>query len=267
VRLAEWESLPRDSAQALAWEREWLAWASDRENLARRNQNRAEEFRARLLRARVLLVRGERPAPLAAPRTRIEYVPGEALLAAELLADGPERARAARLALDEPRLAALLPGIARAERLALRLDSALALSPPESSGERRHERLRALSQAGRVAEALEELRLRPLPLEDYALQVDLELAADQPAAARRVLGAALAAGVAGVELALARRELAQGRPQVARELAQSVLAKSPQDRDAWECFSFALLPPPRSAPAANASALSRVPSQSPSKSP
>lgn len=263
--------MPRESAEARQAETGLLAFASEREVDGRKRKDRAEEFRARLLRSRVLVVRGERPAPLGAPRTRLEYLPGEALLAAELLADGPERARAAQLALKadgaRERLEGLLPGIARVERQGLRFDSALALCGSSSQGELLRERLRTLAQSGRIAEALAEARQAFDPRSEYALLVDLHLAAGEPAAARRVLGLAIAAGTPGSELALARRDLAEGRPYVARELAQSVLAKSPANREAWECFSLALLPPPRITLAANPAPRAGVSSPSPSTSP
>jgi tetratricopeptide (TPR) repeat protein len=247
-----------------------LEFASNRESKARKQKDRAEEFRARLLRARIQDVLGERPAPLAPPRSALNYLPGEAVLAAELLADGPERARAALSVLGDPqstgpmraRVVNLLPELVRAERMALRFDSALALSaasePTEAmleSAKRElvHERLRTLAQAGRLAQAMEEARSSLSPKVDYRLAVQLHLAAGEPACARRVLGQALASGAGGVELELARLDLAQGRPWLARELLQSVLAKDPANREAWLSYSTSLLPParPRGAPAAN----------------
>ncbi len=276
-RLEQWEALARDSRAARALETELLEFASVRETEARKQKDRAEEFRARLLRARIQLVLGERPAPLAPSRAVLNYLPGEALLAAELLADGPERARAAQSVLVDTqttgpmraRVVNLLPDLVRAERLALRWDSALSLSAawesPDAvtSGVRRalvQERLRTLAQASRLAQAMEEARASLSPQDEFGLWVQLHLAAGEPASARRVLGQALASGAAGVELELARLELAQGRPWLARELLQSVLAKDPGNREAWLGFSTSLLPParPRGASAANRSAAPSV---------
>jgi tetratricopeptide (TPR) repeat protein len=262
--------LARDSRAAQALQTELLEFASVRETEARKQKDRAEEFRARLLRARIQLVLGERPAPLAPSRAVLKYLPGEALLAAELLADGPERARAAQSVLGDPqstdpmraRIVNLLPDLMRAERLSLRWDSALSLSAAVQSSDAApegvrtaliRERLRTLAQAGRLAQAMEEARTSLSPQHDYGLLVQLQLAAGEPASARRVLGQALASGSAGVELELARLELAQGRPWLARELLQSVLAKDPGNREAWLGFSTSLLPParPRGASAAN----------------
>lgn len=273
ARLADWEAMPRESVAARQTEADLLQFASTLETEARRLKDRTEEFRARLLRARVQWVRGERPAPLGAPRARIDYLPGEALLMAELLADGPERARAAASALRTPqtqdRLAPLLPGIVRVERLGLRWDSALALTDPNSRDELLRERLRTLAQSNRLAQALEEARTRLDPLTDHALLVDLHLAAGESARARRVLGQALAAGASGAELRLARLELEQNRPWVAVELLHSVLAKEPGNGEAWLGLSAALLPPvrPRGPASANNSAQPPVLESSPSTRP
>jgi hypothetical protein len=251
--LARWRALPAEERAALPLGVELARLANEREASARQRKDRAEEFRARVLRAQLARGRGESPAALGAPRSALRYFPGEARWVVEVLANGPERVRAAREAWSDStpgsREAVIpwLPEIVRAERQALRFELALELSSLArgSSDLLAEERVRALAQSGALGEARAEFEALAPATQDYRLLAELCLASGEQARARRVLGRALAAGLPGAELALAERECAEGRLGLGLELSERALAQAPEDPRAWRSFSLALLPPPR----------------------
>lgn len=268
--LARWRSLPSEERAARELGSELSRLANEREASARQRKDRASEFRARVLRAQLARGRGETPAALGAPRSALRYFPGEARWVVEVLANGPERVRAAREAWADPTpgsreaLIPWLPEIARGERQALRFELALELSALArgSSSLLDQERVRALAQSGALGEARAEFEALEEEAQDYRLLAELCLASGERARARRVLGRALAAGLPGAELALAERECAEGRWDLGLQLADRALTQNAEDPRAWRSFSLALLPPPR----ANLGSGSPVPAPEPSTS-
>jgi hypothetical protein len=258
------QSLLPQSEPARRLEAELSALASSREREARKRHDAAETFRARVLAAQLARCRGSTPRPVAAPAGALEYGPREARLAAEVLAPGPARAQAALVALADPadpRGSArreLALAVAREEYEARRLEGARALAAALAADPSDLEATRLWSQseclAGRGAEARAQAAGReavsaPAQAIEFALLgADLALACEEPGAARRALGRALALGSRRALLELAWRDLEEGQPAraaglLASDLRRGAPAAAEERGRAWLCFALAQLPP------------------------
>jgi hypothetical protein len=258
------QTLVQGSEPARRLEAELSALASTREREARKVHDQAEAFRARVLAAQIARCRGASPPPLAAPGSAPEYGPREARFAAEVLAPGPLRAKAALAALGDradPRgrsVRELALAVAREEYEARRLDGASALAaalagdPADVAAALLS--IRCASLAGRTEDARRQAAergaaaLAASPAIEYALlEAELALAREEPGAARRALGRALALGSTRAVLELAWRDLEEGEAARAAGILPATLRGNPApgsaDRSrAWICFALAQLP-------------------------
>jgi len=251
------------SAPARRLEAELAVLASTRERDARKRHDAAAAFRARVLLAQLARFRGAASGPLAAPAVELEYEPREARLAAEVLAPGPSRARAALRALQDPAdprgtaRRELALAVAREEFQARHLEGAdalaFALAGDPADLEAGLLWLRCESLAGRAGEAARQAfergsRAAPEAAIEFALlEGELSLAQEAPGAARRALGRALALGSNRAMVALAWREFEEGQGARAAGLSSRCLQGSPalppgERARAWTCFALAQLP-------------------------
>jgi len=251
------------SAPARRLEAELSVLASTRERDARKRHDPAAAFRSRVLLAQLARYRGAAPGPLGPPGVELEYEPREARLAAEVLAPGPARARAALYALRDPAdprgtaRRELALAVAREEFQARRLEGANALAFAMAGDPADVEAallwLRCESLAGRAGEAerqASERGSRAAPgaaIEFALLECELALAREAPGAARRALGRALALGSNRAMLALAWREYEEAQRARAAVLLAQCLQGSPalapgERARAWTCFALAQLP-------------------------
>ncbi|MBK7641819.1 MAG: hypothetical protein IPJ19_02005 [Planctomycetes bacterium] len=226
--------------------------------------DKAEAFRARVLAAELTRFRGSSPRPLGPPGVELDYGPREARFAAEVLGPGPARAQAALHALgdpDDPRGTGrreLALEVAYQEYAAHRLEGALALGEALSKDLGDVESallwLRSASLAGRVEDARREVAAREqgapvaAAIEFDLLDAQLALAREEPGAARRALGRALALGSSRALVEIAWLELEERRSAAAaRWLAGELDASAAQGREprrrAWIGFALAQLPP------------------------
>jgi hypothetical protein len=258
------QSLVQGSEPARRLEAELSALASTREREARKVHDAAEGFRARVLAAQLARFRGAAPRPLAAPPVALDFGPREARLAAEVLVPGTWRAQAALAALADPAdprgssRRALGFAVAREEFEARRLEGATALAarlaedPADLAATRLW--LSCQSLGGRTEEARHAIAEREARAEAAAaielalLESELALARQEPGAARRALGRALALGSSRAALELAWRDLEEGQLPRAASLASGCLrggaqAADPDRSRAWLCFALAHLPP------------------------
>ncbi len=252
------------SEPARRLEAELSALASSREREARKVHDAAEGFRARVLAAQIARCRGATPRALAAPPVALDFGPREARFAAEVLVPGSWRAQAALAALQDPAdprgssRRTLAFAVAREEYEARRLEGASALAGAlavESADTEsallwlRCESLAGHQEQARLAAAEREARSEPAAAIELALlESELALAREEPGAARRALGRALALGSPRAVLELAWRDLEEGQPARAAGLVSGSLhgplPASGEDRSrAWLCFALAHLPP------------------------
>ena len=252
------QALAPGSEPARRLEAELSALASSREREARKVHDAAEGFRARVLAAQLARFRGAAPRPLAAPPVALDFGPREARFAAEVLVPGTWRAQAALAALADPAdprgssRRALAHAVAREEFAARRLEGATALAarlaqePDDTAAVVLW--LSCQSLSGRTEEARRAIAELPASIELALLESELALARQEPGAARRALGRALALGSSRAALELAWRDLEEGQAPRAAELAAGCLRGSAPaagvDRSrAWRCFALAHLPP------------------------
>jgi hypothetical protein len=261
------QSLAQDSEPARRLEAELSALASARERDARKVHDPAEAFRARVLAAQLARCRGVVPRPISAPAAALEYGPREARFAAEVLAPGAARAQAALAALQDPAdprggsRRELALSSAREEYEARRLPGARALAEALAAERSDLEAtllwIRCESLAGRVGEARRIAAERgagaapAAAIELDLVESELALAREEPGAARRALGRALALGSTRAVLELGWRDLEEGQSARGAELVAALLrpgsaAPAEERSRAWLCFALAHLPPQRS---------------------
>lgn len=252
------------SEPARRLEAELSALAGSREREARKVHDQSEVFRARVLAAQLARLRGASPHALAPPAIAMDYGPREARFAAEVLASGPARELAALAALRDPadprgtQRRALALAVAHEELDARRIEgasqlaSALAEDPADLSAALLAIRCASLAGHASAAQELLDRRARSAApeaaVELALLESELALAREEPGAARRALGRALALGSARAQLALAWRDLEEGSALRGATLASSWLRETPAGgaearSRGWICFALALLPP------------------------
>lgn len=225
--------------RALAGELEHFA--DQREEPARKQRDRVERFRVRVLRAQLARLAGMPWTPIQEPVVEIPWMPGEAWIAAQVLLAGTVRDRALLHVLDQDgaqlspewrpvasaalREASLAARVADAEALATALDQRW----PSAASARDLARVHALAgDRGRARALLEErLALARAPAEERQLLATLgEIELSTPAApsASQHLGSALARGSTVAGLLLARRAFDAGEIARARCLYRALIA-------------------------------------------
>lgn len=263
---AVWGDLERlsrmstDSAERRTLEAELAALSTEREKRAREKHDAPEAFRARVLRAHLARIAG-RPAAVNDPSsaTVLDWLPGEAWLAVQVVAPGAFRERAALAALAEGdpdgRRAELARRVLHEDLLGPPLPEAEALArallrPDRAAGPVR-DLARVLVRAGRIDEAREAIaRARPTPggaageAELLLAEAEVELAAGADLAASRALGASYARGSTEAGLLIARRALAAGDVARARALGRAATLADGTPALGLRTWGLASLPPP-----------------------
>jgi tetratricopeptide (TPR) repeat protein len=255
ARLAE--SAPGSTAFQRIW-RELDALEARRERSARKSHDRAEVFRARVLRAHLSRLSGTPFRPVGEPGGEMAFLPGEGWIAAQVAGPGPTRVRAMDEALSQ----------ASAENLRVRLERGQEVSEEDARGlhldwaldEARliHEYApdgrtasllaRVLGLRGEHGEAAKVLEHQVAATRESAERAGLlaelgkaRIAAGADAAALRELGAALALGSQDAGYSLATRALSRGEIARARALFRALLEEEPSAAPAQRGYGLALL--------------------------
>ena len=247
-----------EAAERRTLEAELAALSTEREKRAREKHDAAEAFRARTLRAHLARL-GGRPGTVNDPSatTVVPWLPGEAWLAAQVVAQGSFRVRATLAALAEGD-----PDGRRGE-LARRVLAEDLLGPPLPESEALARALvdagggapsvrdlaRVLAREGRLDEARAEVARGAAsdPSSEAELLLaegEVELAAGRDVEAARALGGAWARGSAEAGLLLARRALTAGDAARARALGRAAALGPAGPARGLRAWGLASLPPP-----------------------
>ncbi|MFN0007542.1 MAG: hypothetical protein ACKVXR_06495 [Planctomycetota bacterium] len=225
-----------------------------RERAARKRHDRVETFRSRVLEAQLARLAQAPFRPVPDPRVPVDWLPGEAWIAAQVAGPGPTRVAAIERALTEARAAELAEclrfatGIAADDARALRLTESkqvaralqrriqAATASELEPGHRARTEAAVLfglvsRLAGEQAQALEVLQQRLESTRDPAARGELlveigrvRLAAGEDPAARRALGEALALGSPDAGWILGRSALSEGAVPRARALFRTLIS-------------------------------------------
>lgn len=233
----------------------------------------ARDPRGELLRGDLELLEG-RPNPALGARLAAlapgTFTPQEHWFLADLLAPGPERARAVLAALDSPDVPTqhqlvLAWNVATDEARLLRFESALPIQ------QRLHDRCRADWSALDLTLTLRLLGEREAVEAVFEQQIAQDGGAGAPTAdlwsqrgisamgfgderlARDYLGRALAMGSDDAGLVLSRLDWMAGRIDVARHGFRASILNTPPPDWAWRGWGLCLLPPAHAAPARKSS--------------
>ncbi|MBK7877546.1 MAG: hypothetical protein IPJ77_17755 [Planctomycetes bacterium] len=254
--------MPRDAREHATLRAELQRTAARRESAARQRSDRALAFRARVLAAQLARQDGLDARRVRDPGIVLDFLPGEARLAAEVTLPGPLRTEAVVHTLDEA-ASSELPERFELAREVLQDDLAgLRLEPAEAIARawlRRDETVesgvlcaRVLRANGRLAEAADLLaRLeRDERTAEERAALALERARDARArgdqeTALDALGTALASGSSEAGLLLARERLERGETAEALALARPFLDDARANVGARRVWALALLAPER----------------------
>jgi hypothetical protein len=247
------------------------AFQASRDRSARKRKDRAEIFRARLLRVHLARVAEAPFRPVPDPDVAITWLPGEAWLAAQVLAPGATRVNAVEAALAEVptgggeaciRLAFEIAGddarelhLDRAESLARSLRARLLAAASEDlpagyrGGAQSVVLLARISRLrGDEAEArslLEtHLASKPEPLDRSRILTELALvriAEGRDVEAQRDLGEAFVLGSRDAGWLLARTALSQGVFPRARALCRALIEEDSTPAPALRAYGISLL--------------------------
>lgn len=266
--LEKLSSLPSGSA---VWREAWneldtLSRALER--AARKLHDRAETFRSGLLHAHLVRLSGNAVRPLGEPGAEIDFLSGEAWLAAQVLVPGTLRTRAMIEALADPPTGVAAARSSDRTSFAVRvldedlsgrrLESALALARVlhRRTGDAASAALlgRALALSGREADAdrilSEQIDASPHGIERRSLveqRALLHLGYGSFSAALDGLGAAYAEGSRSASRWVARIALAQSDRAGCLTISRSNLEDSPREAWSWRGWGISLMMSPSSA--------------------
>lgn len=259
-----WRALDQLKSLAKGSQRFQIEWSAldlrgkASESDARKRSDRATTLRARILRAELALVAGTPARPIADPHTDIEFLPGEAWLAARHLATCPLRLRAFREALDEVRgevraaRCEALNAALRDDVVNVRIEGAEALARLAcelSANAQTTTDLAIVLRLRGEADAADALLERALSERgDSAGRAmtmtergRLQRGLGHSDAAARWLGAALAEGSDEAALCLARAALYESESSRARTLYRSLIDRGAAPEEAWRGWGLSLL--------------------------
>ena len=262
--LARVEELPSDSPERASLRAELARTAARRESAARKQSDRAMAFRARVLAAELARLDGLEGRRVRDPGIVLDFLPGEAVLAAEVTLPDPMRTAAAVAALEEaapselPERADLAREIVEDDlagvRFGLAESLARALSRRVETVESAVLCARVLRVNGRLAEASALLdglgHDGTAPSERAAVALErarLARARGDGEAALDALGGALTEGSTAGALRLARDRAEHGEIRPALSLARAFLDDAEAREEARRVWALALLTPDREA--------------------
>lgn len=259
-RLNELARMDRSTPRFAALARELSTLASEREKVSRAQHDRVATLRARLLRSEVARLSGRASRPIPDPQTTMDFLPGEAWLAARHVAPSALRVDALAESIREAR------GAGRADELAERVDWAEHLID-EETGAGRIDLALASAQAldgvahdarsGRIVAGvlrlhgdleLAEARLdsawnaRPTPEERVRLLEERAwLHEGGGPLEQRWLGAAIAAGSAACRWSAAEQAAAANARNRSQVVFRSLLNDDAYSERAWRGLGIGLL--------------------------